>query len=148
MILHPIFYKFDPCFGFFLVGVKIGPMFTDFLCKIHPFGQHISVYLMWEEKSPPPGPSCRGTQTWFHLFMECIVMRILQSNCGKGVGKGHLSNTLSTVVGKGHLFERVILAGTLEWRGTLRVPPQPGCPTWAHRSYATESKFSKDEQGF
>ena len=46
-------------------------------------------------------------------------------------------------VGKGHLYERVISAGTLDWRGTLRVPPQPGCPRvcppWAHISYATGS---------
>ena len=30
MILHPIFYKFDPCFGIFLGGVKMGHMFTEF----------------------------------------------------------------------------------------------------------------------
>ena len=34
-----------------------------------------------------------------------------------------------------------VLGGAQEWRGTLRVPPQLGCPRicppWAHRSYAT-----------
>ena len=36
---------------------------------------------------------------------------------------------------------RAILGGALEWKGTLRVPSQPGCPRvcppWAHRCYAT-----------
>ena len=38
-------------------------------------------------------------------------------------------------------IQRAILGGVLEWKGTLRVPLQPGCPRvcppWAHRSYAT-----------
>ena len=38
-------------------------------------------------------------------------------------------------------FQRAVLGGALEWRGTLWVPPQLGCPRvcppWAHRSYAT-----------
>ena len=50
MIFYPIFYKFDPYFGIFILffeveGVKMGLMFTDFLCKIDPLGQHIPVYL-------------------------------------------------------------------------------------------------------
>ena len=42
----------------------MGPIFTDFLCKIHPFGQHIPVYLTLVKflPKPPLGPSCRGTQ--------------------------------------------------------------------------------------
>ena len=57
--------------------------------------------------------------------MKCIVMRISQSNYGKGVWKRHL-------------FERVILATRVKGH---RVPPQSRCsrvcPPWAHRSYAT-----------
>ena len=38
-------------------------------------------------------------------------------------------------------IQRAIIGGALEWKGTLRVPPQPGCPRvcppWAHRSYTT-----------
>ena len=41
-------------------GVKMGPTFTDFLFKIHPFGRHISMYLTYV-KFLPLG-TCRGTQ--------------------------------------------------------------------------------------
>ena len=98
----------------------------------------------WGERAPPPvpkpmicevpspgplGSSCRGTQIFIHQFMECIDMRISQPNYEKSVGKGHF-------------FERVILAGTPEWRAPCEwVLPQPGCPRvcppWAHRSYFT-----------
>ena len=45
-------------------------------------------------------------------------------------------------IGKGHLFERVILAGTLEWMGHPVGAPSArvsvGLPPWANRSYATD----------
>ena len=44
--------------GFFWEGVKMRPMFIDFLCEIHPFGWLIPAVLL----QPSPGPSCRGTQ--------------------------------------------------------------------------------------
>ena len=85
----------------------------------------------------PIGPSCRGTQ----IILECIVMGILllflQPNYENRVGKG------CAKIG----FSRwcPYSKGNLRWstrvKGTLRVPPQPGCPRvcppWAHRSYAT-----------
>ena len=66
----------------------------------------------------------------------------LQPNYEKSVGKGCAKITFSRwcPYSKG----RAILGGALEWKGTLRVPPQPGCPRvcppWAHRSYATGSR--------
>ena len=39
--------------GFFWWGSKLDPCLQIFLCKIHPFGRHISVYLMWEVPPPP-----------------------------------------------------------------------------------------------
>ena len=61
-----IFYKLDPYFRIFFFGggVKMGPMLTDFVCKIHPFGWHIPVYLTYVKFLPlgPLSSSCRGTQ--------------------------------------------------------------------------------------
>ena len=53
------------------------------------------------------------------------------------------NQTMKNVLERGIFLKgySVILSRTLEWKGTLRVPPQPGCqrvcPPWAHRSYAT-----------
>ena len=120
-------------------------------------------YVKFLPQPPRPSPRCRGTQIiLISSFMECNVMRILQPNyekkCWKEAQapcwKGNLSwNTRARVplhysvpakitLLERHLVKRVILAGTLEWRSTLWVPPLPGCPRvcppWAHRSYATE----------
>ena len=40
-VFYPILYEFNPHFGIF--GVEMRPTYTDFLCKIHPFGRHIPV---------------------------------------------------------------------------------------------------------
>ena len=129
----PWFYDFLqiwPMFRDFFGGfVKMRPMFIDFLCEIHPFGWLIPAVLL----QPSPGPSCRGgTQI---IIISSIYGMHRYENFARKLWKNN--------VGKWHLFERVILAGTLEWRGTLRVPPQPRCPRvcppWAHRSYATET---------
>ena len=127
----PTFYKFDPCFGiFFLGGVKMRPMFIDFFVWNPP------IWVAHPCSSPPafPRPSCRGTQI--------LISSIYGMHCYENFARKLWKNN----VGKGHLFERVTLAGTLEWRGTLWVPPQPGCPRvcppWAHRSYATANKYS------
>ena len=70
-------------------------------------------------------------------------MRILQPNYGEKklleiIGK----DVLKLPFQNGAPIQRAILGGALEWKGTLRVPPQPGCPRvcppWAHRSYATD----------
>ena len=102
-------------------GGKMGPMFTDFLCvKSTHLGVHPRISYICEVPTLSPScrpRGCRGTQI---ILISLIYgmnryenMRILQPSHEKSVGKGHL-------------FERVILAGTLR-RGTPRVPSQPGC---------------------
>ena len=90
---YPIFYPFDPCFGILLGGagggVKMGPTFADFLCKIH----HLDVTSPWILHRPmwSSSPSAlvgAPKYFWFHQFMACIVMRISQPNYEKSVGNG------------------------------------------------------------
>ena len=71
-------------------GVRMGPTFTDFLFKIHPFGRHIPMYLTYV-KFLPLG-TCRGTQIFLisSIYGMHRYMRISQPNYEKGVGKGHL----------------------------------------------------------
>ena len=112
------------------------PMFTDFLCvKFTHLGGTFPYYSlhMWSysPRPPPPLDPLKG-----HPNISAILSIY-------GMHRYENFDTkLWESVGNGHLYERVISAGTLEWRGTLRVPPQPGCPRvcppWAHRSYATD----------
>ena len=94
----------------------------------------------------PIGPSCRGTQIilissnlWNASLWEfcCFFFFFLQPNYEKVLERAVLKFPFHN----GAPIQRAILGGALEWKGTLRVPPQPGCPRvcppWAHRSYAT-----------
>ena len=82
----------------------MGPMFTDFLCKIHQIGRHIPVYLTYKKPPPPSALNyCRGIQIILisSIFgMHRIVMRILQQTIKK--------------CWKEAPFKRVMVAGTLE----------------------------------
>ena len=57
--------------GFF--GGQNGTHVYSFLCvkSTHLGSTSLYIWHMWAV--PPPGPSCRSTQIWFHQFMECIV---------------------------------------------------------------------------
>ena len=93
--------------------------------------------------SPPIGPSCRGTQIiLISSVMECIVMGILLLFCNQTMKKVLERAVLKLPFQDGAPLQMAILVGALVWKGTLRVPPQPGCPRvcppWAHRSYATD----------
>ena len=123
--------------GSFL-GVEMRPMFTDFLCvKSTHLGGTSPYYSlhMWSysPSSPHPDP-LKGHPNNFANLSIYGMHRY-----------ENFATKLWESVGKGHLYERIISAGTLEWRGTLRVPPQPGCPRvcppWAHRSYATVARY-------
>ena len=91
---------------------------------------------------PPIGPSYRGTQIilissnlWNASLWEFCCF--FEPNYEKSVWNGYAKITFS----RWFPIQREILGGALEWKGTLWVPPQPGCPRvcppWAHRSYAT-----------
>ena len=41
--------RFTPHVSGFFEGVIMGPIFTDFLCKIHQIGRHIPVYLIYKK---------------------------------------------------------------------------------------------------
>ena len=131
-IYYPIFIKFDPCFRIFRKGSNWDTCLQNFFSYFlnppiwvaYPCVSYI--YVKVPPPAPPPSPTCRAPKLfWFHQFMECIVMRILQPNYEKSVGKGHL-------------FENVILAGTLEWRehqsegGPCGCLLSPGARGFAH----------------
>ena len=99
IIFYPIFYKFDPCVVFFWGGRQNGTHVYRFffLNKIHPLGRNIPVYLTYV-KFLPSRP-CRGTQT--------IQISSMQN-------ENFATKLYEKSVGKDHLCERVILAGTLE----------------------------------
>ena len=113
-------------------GVEMRPMFTD-LCvcvkSTHLGGTFPYYSLHMLSYSPAPNP-LKGHPNNSAILSICEMHRY-----------ENFATKLWESVGKGHLYERVISAGTLEWGGTLLVPPQPGCPRvcppWAHRSYAT-----------
>ena len=86
---------------------------------------------------PPIGSCCRGTQIiWFHQIYG------MHRFCNQTMKKVLERTVLKLPFQDGAPIQRAILGGALEWKGTLRVPPQPGCPRvcppWAHRSYATD----------
>ena len=116
--IWPMFRDFF--FFFFFVGGKMGPMFTDFLgIKFTHLGgtsPYIYIYEVPSPSPPPLGPSCGGTQI---ILISSIYGREFRNQTMKSVGKVHL-------------FERVTLTGTLEWRGTLRVSLSPGARGFAH----------------
>ena len=69
-------------------------------------------------------------------------MRILLLFCNQTMKKVLERAVLKLPFQDGAPIQRAILCGPLEWKGTLRMLPQLGCPRvcppWAHRSYATE----------
>ena len=122
--------------GFFWKGTNwdtcLQIFFNSPICLAYP---RIS-YICEVPPQPPPTLLVGAPKLfWFHQFMECIVIwefcnQTMEKKCWKGVPFGKLNLSWNTRV-----------KGTLDWRGTLRVPPQPGCPwvcpPWTHRSYAT-----------
>ena len=105
--------------GFFLGGgSKWDPCLQMFLCKIHPLslGGTSPYYSLHNVKLLPP-----------RLFERASNNSAILSIYGMHRYE-NFATKLWESVGKGHLYEKVISAGTLEWRGTLRVPPQPECP--------------------
>ena len=122
--LLPNFHQIWPKFQDFLEEIKLGHIFTDFFFfffgKIHGISPYI--LHMWSSSTQPPALLVGAPKlVWFHQFMECVVMRILQPNYEKKCWKG-------APFWKRYLSWNTRVKGTLEWRGTLRVPPQPGCP--------------------
>ena len=103
MIFYPISYKFDPCFGIFREGQNGTNVYRFFLYKIHLLGRNIPVYLTYVKFIPRPllYKCCRGTQ-------------IISSMNGMHRYENLQPNYEQKSVGKGHLCERVILAGTQE----------------------------------
>ena len=78
--------------------------------------------------------------------MECIVTGSLLLFCNQTMKKVLERAVLKLPFQDGEPVQRAILGGALEWKGTLRVPPQPGCPRvcppWDYRSYATVQCYS------
>ena len=93
---------------------------------------------------PPIGPSCRGTQIILisSNLWNASLSEFCCCFCNQTMKKVLERAVLKLPFQDGAPIQRSILGGALEWKGTLRVPPQPGCPRvcppWAHRSYATE----------
>ena len=80
-------------------------------------------------------PSCRGTQIiltlsiyGLHLYEKIKLLRKKKKNCVGNNGKGMLKLPFQN----GAPIQRAILGEALEWQGTIRVPPQPGCRRVCH----------------
>ena len=127
---YPFFYKFNPRFGIFFGCRNVTHVYRFFGVKATHLGgtsPYYSLHMWSYSPSPPPHP-LKG-----HSYNSAILSIY-------GMHRyENFATKLWESVGKGHILERVISAGTLEWRGagapSARVPRV--CPPWAHRSYAT-----------
>ena len=93
-----------------------------------------SIYVKFLPLPSAIGPSCRGTQIilissiyGLHRY-ENFATKLGKKNCFGNNGKGVLKLPFQN----GAPIQRAILGGALEWKGTLRVPPQPGARGFAH----------------
>ena len=117
MIFLPNFLQIGPMFFFFFFFFFLGGqngthVYRFFLYKIHLLGRNNPVYLTYVKfiPPPPPGPGCRGTQI---IPISLMNGTHCYENFATKLSKKKKKKKKKKV-GKGHLCERVILAGTLE----------------------------------
>ena len=123
----PIFQNFR--YVFLLDFLQIWSTFQDFFCCCilrgggSKWDSCLQTFFCVKFLHSGPLASCRGTQ--IILISSTYGMHSLETFATK-LWKKLLERI------KRHLFERLILAGTQEWRGTLQVPLSPGARGFAH----------------